>query len=411
MKPSDGPSAKTVTIFNANGAIAGYLMNTIINTIGQNKDSNSFSTVYEQALKLESCSAHIDVKDEEYSDNYLKTLNSYFGMIINADDNKSKSLSSNDGYYDNFALFGAYGESRAREYRNTDNYSYYLTEYIVKDKSLSSDQINPIRFHKNSYFSTDKDNKLQKSQIIEITGCKTTKSVSALYLPTMNPDLKERYPASAMHEYANREPNALYYFKDRRTISLSGLSTAKSITTNSSTYLTDAEITTAAFLEQNEHESLDRSDAFFNYTYTTSNGTVPTAKVPKSDIVISGAFEQKVNFIQTNDADKKLGYFMQDSLTGVSGDDKLLYNGNVIHYGVSFSPEEIKSRINSEQSTVASGIVAENFAGLLITDSSGKNVMFIENNGPKNLNGSTWNYVLEPAKSGNTSGGLLIEVE
>ena len=163
-------------------------------------------------------------------------------------------------------------------------------------------------------------------------------------------------------------------------------------------------------------------DNFFPYQYVTSGKTInPNMYGPGNCVETNNTFNftMPVHFAQFDDNNNRLGYIIWDDRAGFQGDSGLNFQHNVISLGESLCPtairQEIKDAIlaaggDNRAGFYTSSVSANSdneFAGILVVDSSGNNVMYIENNGLP-LTGNSWNL---PCPVINNNGGLLLEVK
>lgn len=158
----------------------------------------------------------------------------------------------------------------------------------------------------------------------------------------------------------------------------------------------------------------------FEYTYTTA------AAEPFS------AFKRDVLFAAV---DNKLGYwaqsnvsagFLNDTVT-YSGTKELRYNGNIFTLGYTKLPDQIRTEIVNSSAkysyvddngntqilngySFTSGVSGTDIQGLLVQDSSGNNVMYIDM-GLGDCDGlTTWSYSAHPSHNVSGNYGLLLEI-
>lgn len=149
--------------------------------------------------------------------------------------------------------------------------------------------------------------------------------------------------------------------------------------------------------------NLIKEMSMFTYTYDTF-------EMPEFS-----AFNKQINFDEHN---SKIGYWFKDSIdTGgtndyitYSGNDVLTYNGNILTMGYTKLPATIRREIIENDISITSGISGEDVQGLLIQDSKGNNVMYLDMS-LGDCNGlQTWAYSAYPSSESTGCSGLLVEV-
>ena len=162
----------------------------------------------------------------------------------------------------------------------------------------------------------------------------------------------------------------------------------KNILSVRSTNLTSQPLTTMEF---NKLDWIERpeDDFYFYYDYENEEGPenqITNRFVPLSDAF---AFTNEVKYdVVTNENTGVLGYF-----TNKEND-----NDNKIQIGEYYTPEEIRANITKNELQghpvfVTSSVSSKNnFAGILVVDSSGRNVMYYDNDNPTQLTGNSVYY-------------------
>jgi hypothetical protein len=144
-------------------------------------------------------------------------------------------------------------------------------------------------------------------------------------------------------------------------------------------------------MEFNKLDWIERpeDDFYFYYDYENEEGPenqITNRFVPLSDAF---AFTNEVKYdVVTNKNTGVLGYF-----TNKEND-----NDNKIQIGEYYTPEEIRANITKNELKghpvfVTSSVSSKNnFAGILVVDSSGRNVMYYDNDNPTELTGNSVYY-------------------
>lgn len=154
-------------------------------------------------------------------------------------------------------------------------------------------------------------------------------------------------------------------------------------------------------------------DEYYYYTY--SSNFIPVKKYE---------FTKDIQFLNGLSEGKQIhGYAFEDVEDPYyEFDTDKFYSGNYINIGKTLSPSEIRTRLNNlkekEQfiTTAFSANASAGFGGILVTDSSGNNIMYIENEDEVELNGNSWYYKIPSITSiGQYSRkqyfGMVLEVE
>lgn len=143
-----------------------------------------------------------------------------------------------------------------------------------------------------------------------------------------------------------------------------------------------------------------RKDDFFYYTYNNTDEKFYSNTTPH-DIMDSLAQIETVDFGVHED---RMGYFKKIPT------EKVPYNHSYYSIGENLNPVEIRNKINREGTFTTTAISSnQTFGGLLVIDSSGNNVMFLENTNGSPLTGNTIEYPSPLLDNGKEL--LLLEVE
>ena len=150
----------------------------------------------------------------------------------------------------------------------------------------------------------------------------------------------------------------------------------------------------------------NEEDQFFTYTYTADYTSANAGELPKQPLM---AYD--IEFGRSDNG--KIGYWLSDPVVGISGDN-FVYNNNIIHMGITKSPEQIRKEImdpNGNGKCKTSALSGDEFAGIYVYDNDGNNVMYIETNMGESNGLSTWSMQLEEGKFGNQTKGCILEIK
>ena len=149
----------------------------------------------------------------------------------------------------------------------------------------------------------------------------------------------------------------------------------------------------------------DEIDQFFTYTYSATSASYG----PDGNLKKLGELKYDVNFALSNDG--KVGYWIADPIKGVSG-EKFVYNNNIIHLGITKSPEQIRKEIIENNGICyTSALSGDSFDGLYVYDEDGNNVMYIDTSVGDCDGLSTWSMQLPEGKFGNQTKGCILEIK
>lgn len=168
------------------------------------------------------------------------------------------------------------------------------------------------------------------------------------------------------------------------------------------------------------------TDIYFSYSYNATDTFVP-----------DWTFKHNVQFnsaIKTDELNKE-GTVYDKLVYGYTFSDDLAYPGdgfdyehNYLHLGNSISPSYLRKKINENGTWQTSAVSAvmpsagkyvaadddHQFGGILVTDSYGRNVMFIDNTDNADLDNLTYNVKMPAVHLNDTSStqaGMLLEVK
>lgn len=158
----------------------------------------------------------------------------------------------------------------------------------------------------------------------------------------------------------------------------------------------------------------DKQDNYFYYSAALTDSaksanfiqTLNIEYLPYTSEVSS--IDEKGQTITTNK--NAVGYLIETNTSGYG--DGFEYGNHVLALGKSYSQNEIMNTIKDEGKFVIDNISANDFAGMLVVDSEGNNVMFMENEDSIDLDKESYNYFLPSAIDlNNKKRGVIIEVE
>ena len=148
----------------------------------------------------------------------------------------------------------------------------------------------------------------------------------------------------------------------------------------------------------------DEEDQYFTYTYNTPSGTNGLPKklpIPNYNVKFAIADNGKI------------GYWLEDPIAGISGDN-FVYNHNIIHLGITKSPEQIRKEIldpKGDHIARTSAISGEDFSGLWVYDDKGNNVMYIDTSVGDCDGLSTWSMQLDSGLVDGKQMGCILEIK
>lgn len=178
------------------------------------------------------------------------------------------------------------------------------------------------------------------------------------------------------------------------TNSLVGVPYLTATTTADTICVTDSVLVNKNIFNRN------RKDDFFYYTYNNTDVKYYPNNIPQN-INDSLAKEENVTF---GVYDERMGYFKKVP------SEKIPYNYSYYGVGESLSPVEIRNKINLSGTFTTTAISSnQNFGGLLVIDTSGNNVMFLENANGSPLTGNVVTYPTSLLDAGKEL--LLLEVQ
>lgn len=163
---------------------------------------------------------------------------------------------------------------------------------------------------------------------------------------------------------------------------------------------TDSMAVTDSVLINKTMFNRSRIDDYFYYTYTDSSAK-HYSNITPNKLTDSLVQNETVNFGVFDD---KMGYYKPVE------EDRIKYNYSYYGVGEDLVPTEIRNRLNAEGTFVTTSISSnQNFGGLLVIDSSGNNVMFLDNTNQAPLTGNSISYPTRLADNGKEL--LMLEVE
>ena len=248
------------------------------------------------------------------------------------------------------------------------------------------------------------------------------------YLPSVGVNLDKTMKAIEMTSASNvpdfgshqemlddRKPSKLFY-RDLEDYSSSNLG-----------FTSAADFTNDMIAEKEVFQNKDVStDIYFSYSYNAKDTFVP-----------DWTFKHYVQFnsaIKTTELNKE-GSVNDKLVYGYTFSDDLAYPGdgfdyehNYLHLGNSIAPSYLRRKINENGTWQTSAVSAvmpsagkyvaadddHQFGGILVTDSSGRNVMFIDNTDNADLDNLTYNVKMPAVHlndESSTQAGMLLEVK
>jgi hypothetical protein len=248
------------------------------------------------------------------------------------------------------------------------------------------------------------------------------------YLPSVGVNLAKTTKAIEMTSASNvpdfgshqemlddRKPSKLFY-RDLEDYSASNLG-----------FTSAADFTHDMIAEKEVFQNKDVStDIYFSYSYNAKDTFVP-----------DWTFKHNVQFnsaIKTAELNKE-GSVNDKLVYGYTFSDDLAYPGdgfdyehNYLHLGNSIAPSYLRRKINENGTWQTSAVSAvmpsagkyvaadddHQFGGILVTDSSGRNVMFIDNTDNADLDNLTYNVKMPAVHlndESSTQAGMLLEVK
>ena len=144
-------------------------------------------------------------------------------------------------------------------------------------------------------------------------------------------------------------------------------------------------------------------DQYFTYTYSAISDINDNGEPAKL-----GEYSYNVKFAMADNG--KIGYWLEDPIAGISGDN-FVYNHNIMHLGLTKSPEQIRKEIMEKGICYTSAISGEDFAGLYVYDKDGNNVMYIDTSVGDCDGLSTWSMQLDSGKVDNKQMGCVLEIK
>ena len=248
------------------------------------------------------------------------------------------------------------------------------------------------------------------------------------YLPSVGVNLDKTRKAIEMTSASNvpdfgshqemlddRKPSKLFY-RDLEDYSASNLG-----------FTSAADFTQNMIAEKEVFQNKDVStDIYFSYSYNAKDTFVP-----------DWTFKHNVQFnsaIKTDELNKE-GSVYDKFVFGYTFSDDLAYPGdgfdyehNYLHLGNSISPSYLRKKINENGTWQTSAVSAvmpsagkyvaadddHQFGGILVTDSRGRNVMFIDNTDNADLDNLTYNVKMPAVHlndASSTQAGMLLEVK
>ena len=146
---------------------------------------------------------------------------------------------------------------------------------------------------------------------------------------------------------------------------------------------------------------------YFTYTYSaTTNSYDENGNLKKMPLL-----NYDVKFAMANNG--KVGYWLRDPVDNVKGDN-ITYKNNIIHIGITKSPEQIRKEIMepaNKGKCITSAISGEDFAGLWVYDNKGNNVMYIDTSVGDCDGLSTWSMQLDPGYVDGKQMGCILEIK
>ena len=146
---------------------------------------------------------------------------------------------------------------------------------------------------------------------------------------------------------------------------------------------------------------------YFTYTYSaTTNSYDENGNLKKMPLL-----NYDVKFAMANNG--KVGYWLRDPVDNIKGDN-ITYKNNIIHMGITKSPEQIRKEIMepaNKGKCITSAISGEDFAGLWVYDNKGNNVMYIDTSVGDCDGLSTWSMQLDPGYVDDKLMGCILEIK
>lgn len=163
------------------------------------------------------------------------------------------------------------------------------------------------------------------------------------------------------------------------------------------------DLTNAKLPNLSNFKQRNDADQFFTYTYTELNPSGTPQKL--------GEYSYNVKFGMSDNG--IIGYWLEDPIAGISGDN-FVYNHNIMHLGLTKSPEQIRKEIMNEANSgkcYTSALSGEDFAGLYVYDKDGNNIMYIDTSVGDCDGLSTWSMALSAGKVNNKPMGCILEIK
>jgi hypothetical protein len=213
----------------------------------------------------------------------------------------------------------------------------------------------------------------------------------------------------------DRKPSKLFY-RDLEDYSASNLG-----------FTSAADFTHDMIAEKEVFKNKDVStDIYFSYSYNAKDTFVPDWTF-KHNVQFNSAIKTAELNKEGSVNDKLVyGYTFSDDLAYPG--DGFEYEHNYLHLGNSIAPSYLRRKINENGTWQTSAVSAvmpsagkyvaadddHQFGGILVTDSSGRNVMFIDNTDNADLDNLTYNVKMPAVHlndESSTQAGMLLEVK
>ena len=300
-------------------------------------------------------------------------------------------------------------------------YTTGVIDDIIGLQNVNSDSVKFAEFAPLSHeIFINKDSVIKSVQ--SVYGSNTS------YLPSVGVNLAKTSKAIEMTSASNvpdfgshqemlddRKPSKLFY-RDLEDYSSSNLG-----------FTSAADFTHDMIAEKEVFQNKDVStDIYFSYSYNAKDTFVP-----------DWTFKHYVQFnsaIKTDELNKEgsvndklvYGYTFSDDLAYPG--DGFNYEHNYLHLGNSIAPSYLRRKINENGTWQTSAVSAvmpsagkyvaadddHQFGGILVTDSHGRNVMFIDNTDNADLDNLTYNVKMPAVHlndESSTQAGMLLEVK
>lgn len=167
-------------------------------------------------------------------------------------------------------------------------------------------------------------------------------------------------------------------------------------------------------------------DDYFDYTYTKSSGFKNDWTFTEN-VMFTSAIRDEDNGDSSKSFNEKIsiGYVFSDELDNPA--DGFVYQNNYLHIGNSVSPSYIRSQTSAigsvlhtsscsaayynDDGELVAADRAHMYDGMLVVDSSGRTVMFLDNNNNNRVDNGSLNIECDPCTFNGERGGLLLEIK